>query len=225
MRGRIVLTPALILSTREHRETDRLAVLYTEAFGKIRARFIGVDRPQAKLKALSEPMVFAEYRLYMRDGAEFATVAGGALDATYPGLRRELGLTLRGLEVCELLDQLTPFWKPNSSKLELAVGVLKAMETAGSRKGQWLLPAFTLRLLELAGFGHHKRPVSEENSDLWETLHTASFAEVAAVPADGPRERKLEIFLRGTVEQVSERELKTSAVRERLAGTMEAARK
>ncbi len=220
MRGRIVVTPALTLSTREYREADRLAVFYTEACGKIRARFIGVDRPTAKLKALSEPMVFAEYRFYIRDGAEFATAAGGALNTTYPGLRRDLGLTLRGLEVCELLDRLTPFWKPNFSKLELAVEVLGAMETAGPRSGQWLLPAFTLRLLELAGFGHYKRPVSEENSDLWETLHTASFEEVAAIPADGPRERRLESFLRAAVEKVTERELKTSAMRERLAGTV-----
>ncbi len=220
MRGRIVVTPALALSARVHRETDRLGVFYTEAFGKIRARFIGVDRPQGKLKAFCEPMVFAEYRFHIRDGAEFATATGGALNSTYPGLRRELGLTLRGLEICELLDRLTPFWKPNSSKLELAVGVLRAMETAGPRRGQWLLPAFTLRLLELAGFGHHKRRVSEENAELWERLHTAPLAEVAEMPADSPRERRIESFLRASVEKVTERELKSSTMRERLAGTV-----
>lgn len=223
MKGRISVTSGLVLGTRAYRERDRLAVIYTRDFGKIRLRFIGVNRPAGKLKALSEPLVSGEYRLHIREGAEAGIAAGGALWSSYPGLRKSLDGMMRGLEIIELLDRLTPFWKPNPDKYDLAVECLSCLEEtalAGNlgEQGDWVVSAFALRLLESAGFGLGERRVSEENRALWDVLHSADIQEVQGLPSDPPRRRRLEELIRQTVERSAEQPLHCAAMKEKLMG-------
>lgn len=213
MRGRIYVTPGLVLSSWEYRETDKLSVIYTRDLGKVRARFIGVKRPHGKLKAMSEPMVLGEYRLHLRDGAEVGIAAGGMLTSSFPRLRRRLDRTLSGLEVLELLDRLTTFWKPNEDKFDLARETLLSLEKGGA---DWVVSAFALRLLESAGFGMGKRKVSEENRLLWDVLHNADIDEVARLPKDFKRHSRLERLIRATVERVTELPLHCAAMRDKL---------
>ena len=217
----IVCAPALVLSRQEYRETDRICVLYCEAYGKVPVRFIGVNRPHGKLKALSEPMVLGEYRLHMRRGAEFATVIGGSLASTFPGLRAQIGATLRGLEICELLEALTPPWQPNPEKFQLAVDGLRALERAADSPSagagaSWISLAFMLRLMRSAGFGVSDRRVREESRTLWSLLHEADFDLLASLPADPEREDRLEDFLERALSRIIERPLRTASVRRAL---------
>ena len=62
----------VVLSRRLLGEYDRLCFVFTESLGKIPVRFVGVSRPAGKLKALSEPAVWAEYRLHVSPRSEFA---------------------------------------------------------------------------------------------------------------------------------------------------------
>ena len=108
----IVNACAVALARRPVREADRLVTLYTQSLGKVTARFIGVDRPGRKLKALSEPLVWAEYRLYLSPSLDSAKVIGGQLLSTFPALRCDLGRTLSALSCCEMLNQLTAQPRP-----------------------------------------------------------------------------------------------------------------
>lgn len=210
MRGDIVVTPGLVLSSREHGELDRVAAVYTEAYGKILVRFRGVDRPKGKLKALAEPLVWGDFRLHLREGADAALAAGGSILSVFPRLRSGLDATLRGLEVCELLERLTPFWKPNPEKYALAVSFLDALDRAD---GPWLPAAFALRLLESAGFGVRDRRVSAGSRELWSLLHEAPIEELRGLPEDPERLGRLEDFIRRAVERLTERPLGSAAVR------------
>lgn len=213
MRGRLTVTPGLLLSSRPHRESDRVCVLYSRDYGKLQARFVSVDRPQGKLKALAEPLVLAEYRLHIRDGAESAVAAGGALVSVFPGLRQDLGLTLRGLQVLELLDRLTPYWNPSPEKFDLTVECLSALErSTAPSAGPWVTGAFGLRLLDAAGFGVGQRKVSEENADLWEALHNAPFEDVLALPPHADLQARLESFVKRSVEVLIQQPLQVPAV-------------
>ncbi|MFH2203167.1 MAG: DNA repair protein RecO [Elusimicrobiota bacterium] len=223
MRGRIFNTPALVLARQQYGEADRISVLYTREFGKLRIRFIGVDRPKGKLKALSEPMTHAEYRLYLRGGADFGIAAGGSLATIYPALRADLAATLRGLQVVELLDALTPFSSPNPEKYELATRALAELEKLArttDRRGSadWVVGACALRLLESAGFGLRERQVSTENRGLWDALHREDLATVAALPADPALQRRLIRLISRMVEQVAERPLNSASIQDALIG-------
>jgi len=231
LKGRIATTPGLALSTRPHRETDRICSIYTLDFGKVPVRFVGVNRPAAKLRSLAEPLVHGEYRLHAREGSEFATATGGSLVTTFPELRSGLGGLLRGLEVCELLDRLTPFWNPVPEEYRLAVDCLGAMSSlaAGasppsnvssslSSSFSWCISAFGLRLLKAAGFGVHARKVSEPNRLLWDLLHTAAFPDILALPPDPHLQRRLELFVRRSVERLTQQPLRCAQVADTLAG-------
>lgn len=163
-----IVTAGVVLVRRRWRETDRLATLYTERLGKVAARFPGVDKPAGKLKAFSEPLVHAEFRLYGRVGRDMVTVTGGRLIDTHPGLREDLDSTVRGLRMCELLNRLTPERSANPEKYRLLVEALTLLE---HRVSPWTEVSFGLRLLEAAGFGLELSPVADEHRETWEALH------------------------------------------------------
>ena len=73
----IVNAGGVVLSRRAFGEYDRLCSVFTEQFGKIPTRFIGVNRAKGKMKALSEPGVWGEYRLHLSTRSEFARAIGG----------------------------------------------------------------------------------------------------------------------------------------------------
>lgn len=228
MRGRLSSAEGLVLGRQPHREADRVAVLFTAEFGKIPVRFPGVDRPTGKLRALCEPLVHCDLRLYVRHGAEFTTAAGGAMLTAFPALRSGLEPLLRGLGVIELLDRLTPPWQASPEKFALTLGALGALEqaaAAGRGVGLgWVYAAYGLRLFEAAGYGMGRRRVSEGNRALWDALHEAPWEAVSGLPPDDARLGRLEVLIASTVERAVERPLRWMAVRDRLRGTPAAAR-
>lgn len=218
MRGRLAVAEGLCLARRPHREADRVASVYTAEFGKVPVRFPGVDRAAGKLRALAEPLVHADYRLYVRAGAEYATAAGGALRSSFPACRAGLETTLAALGVLELLDRLTPPWQPDPGKLALTLGALSTLEACAreGRPAPWVFGAYALRLFEAAGYGMAKRAVSPENRELWARLHSEPWDALAALPADAPRAARLEALVATTVERVAERPLGWMRLRDRL---------
>lgn len=213
-RGRIVVTEAVVLRRSVFREADRLCHLFTRDFGKLRVRFAGVNRPLGKLKALSEPLVRGEYRLHLREGSENALCIGGSIASVHPGLRRDLEGLLRGLELCEMLDRLTPLRQPSEAKFGLMAGALEALEkTRGPVGRSWVCIAFGLRALEAAGFGAFSLRVSEENRGLWELLHAGPWEEAAALGEDEDRRSRLEGYLRRGVERAIEAPLRAPRLR------------
>lgn len=221
-RSRISTTSGVVLRRGLLGENDRLCVLYTAEHGKLPVRFIGVNRPAGKLKALSEPMTSAEFRLHLREprgGEAAALCVGGALLSSFPLLRADLARLLRGLQLCELLDRLTPVGQPNPEKHALIEEALHELERApGEAAAGWLCAAFTLRLLESAGFGVGGLRVSPEHQDLWRRLHSGPLAETAALPDDA-RLARLEAYLQRSVERLTERPLKTPRVRAEIAAS------
>lgn len=202
-----LVTEGVVLSRRPYGEFDTIATLYTDALGKLPARFIGVRRPKGKLKALAEPMVRAEHRLYVRQGSEWATATGGRIVDSYPGLRTDFERTCQGLRLCELLNRLVPDRDPAPRKLELIFSFLSAVERTGS---QWLPMAFALRLMELAGFGlGHGRPEGIEPG-LWDALHRDPIERLEARPDDEPARRRVETRLDRALEELVERPLNTT---------------
>ena len=109
----IVNAGGIVLSRRAFGEYDRLCSIFTEHLGKVPARFVGVNRAKGKMKALSEPGVWGEYRLHLSTRTEFAKAVGGRLIGSFPGWRESLGRTFDALACLEMLDRLTPDHQPS----------------------------------------------------------------------------------------------------------------
>ena len=170
----------VVLSRRPFGENDRLCVLFTENLGKVPVRFVGVNRPAGKLKALSEPGVWGEYRLYLSPRSELAKAVGGRLTASFPRVREDLGRTLDALFCLELLDRLTPDRLPSPEKYRLLCAVLAALEESPS---PWLALSFGLRLVELAGVSLRER-APRAAAGVWAELHDAEPAALSLLTFD-----------------------------------------
>ncbi|MBI2386638.1 MAG: DNA repair protein RecO [Elusimicrobia bacterium] len=178
----IVNAPGIVLSRRAFGEYDRLCAVFTEQFGKIPARFVGVNRPKGKMKALSEPGVWGEYRLHLSARSEFAKAVGGRLISSFPGWRADLGRTFDALACLEMVDRLTPDHQPSPEKYALLGSVLSALDHAPSG---WLAPAFGLRLAVMIGISLRERAPAPARS-VWAALHDEDLLALPSLPYDAP---------------------------------------
>lgn len=172
----IVNAGAVVLSRRAFGEYDRLCSVFTEHLGKIPARFVGVNRAKGKMKALTEPGVWGEYRLHLSSRSEFAKGVGGRLISSFPGWRTDLARTFDALACLEMLDRLTPDHQPSPEKYALICSALGALDSAPS---QWLVPAFGLRLADMLGISLRERAPAPCRS-FWEALHDETFPALRA---------------------------------------------
>lgn len=183
----IVNAWGVVLSRRDHGEADRLCTLYTENLGKIPVRFVGVNKPGRKLKALSEPLVWAEYRLYVSPRNDYGKAIGGQLISSFPSIRTNFARTVAALGCCELLECMTAGRVPNPEEYQLICATLAELEAGGSA---WAPLSFGLRLLGLAGLGVEREATVEEPS-LWTRLHAGDLSGLAFDAAANSRMTEL----------------------------------
>ena len=187
----IVNAWGVALSRRGIREADRLVTIYTENLGKLSARFVGVDKPGRKLKALSEPMIWAEYRLYLSPRLDTAKAIGGQIIASFPAIRSDFRRTVAGLSCCEMLARLTPERSPNEDKYRLICAALGALDAGAS---PWLETAYGLQLLELSGYGLRDvrlaATADAAERRIWEELHETGLGALGDIPPRPETERK-----------------------------------
>ncbi|MBI4061477.1 MAG: DNA repair protein RecO [Elusimicrobia bacterium] len=176
----IVNAGGVVLSRRALGENDRLCSVFTEHLGKVPTRFVGVCRAKGKLKALTEPGVWGEYRLHLSPRSEFAKAVGGRLIRSFPRWREDLGCTFDALACLEMLDRLTPDRQPSPEKYRLICAALAALDESPSG---WLVASFGLRLAEMLGIGLRERAPAPCRR-VWDLLHDEEFAALSGAPFD-----------------------------------------
>lgn len=158
-----------------------MVCLYTRNYGRINARFPSVNKSLGKMKVLSEPFVYANYRIYVKRGAVIGCVTGGKTESVFPAIRMDYARTKLALHFCELIFRLTPESQPNTQKFDLLLNSLKDIQTA--KLSPALSAAFTLRLMALAGFGMDK-PALSIPVPFWDMLHNTPLAELDFTQSD-----------------------------------------
>lgn len=165
----------IILLRQDFRETDRIVSLYTQEHGRLNARVPGVSHAKGKLKALCEPFVCADYRIYVRRGGVIGTLTGGKVQSVFPTIRRDIKRIQLALRFCELMVRLTPLHQPSPEKFELLKTAFEALETGPISPA--FSAAFTLRLMMLAGYGLD-HPVLQISTEFWQKMHEAPFTDL-----------------------------------------------
>lgn len=166
----------IVLYRQEFREADRIVSLYTRQHGRINVRVPGVMRSAGKLKALSEPFAFGDYRIYVRRGGVIGTMTGGKIANIFPSVRRDLKRMTLAMHFCELVQRLTPLHQPSEGKFELLCKTLTELEYGETNPA--FQAAFTLRLMSLAGFGLD-RPVLKISPEFWRRIHEDELSSLA----------------------------------------------
>lgn len=100
------ITRAILLNTRDYKEADKLATLFSRELGKMNVRFVGVAKPKAKLKAIAQPFSLAEYEL-MRTG-DFYKVKTAKLLDNYANILTDFEAVKCGYAMLETIDKVLP---------------------------------------------------------------------------------------------------------------------
>ncbi len=165
----------IVLFRQPFREADRVACLYTRRHGRVNVRFPSVAKPLGKLKALSEPFSYADYRIYVRRGGVMGTVTGGKTLNVFSRVRTDLKRLSLAMHFCELVLRLTPQHQPSEEKFELLLKSLTELEYGEPNPA--FAAAFTLRLMRAAGFGLEK-PVLKISPRFWQRIHEDSLSSL-----------------------------------------------
>lgn len=165
----------IILLRQDFREADRIVSLYTREHGRLNVRVPSVMRQTGKLKALIEPFVCAEYRIYVRRGGVMGTLTGGKINSVFPAIRTDLKRLTLALHFCELVLRMTPLHQPSEGKFDLLHQALTELEISGPNSS--FQAAFTLRLMTLAGFGLD-HPVLQITPEFWQKMHEEKFSNL-----------------------------------------------
>jgi len=191
----------IVLRRRPLRENDRIVTVFTKDRGKLEVNFKSVRLSRGKLRALSEPVSWGDYRLYLKSGSNFPVCTGGSSLSVFPRIRFDTERLFTALYFCEVVNKLTPAHQASPEKYELLLCALQYLDSADSYipkelglpltsaaasadkvrgLSPWMRRAFTLRALEAAGFGFKHSSVGLD-SRLWEILHDGTWPEVYAL--------------------------------------------
>jgi len=172
----------IVLQRRQLRESDRIVTVFTLEYGKLEVNFKSVRLAKSKLRALSEAVTWGDYRFFLKKGSSFPVCTGGRTLSVFGNIRKDLDRLYLAMHYCEVVSRITPAQSPSPEKYELLLGALQDLDAYGP--AFWLRRAFTLRALELAGFGFRETAAGPE-AELWDTLHAGDWLQVRALKEDG----------------------------------------
>jgi DNA repair protein RecO (recombination protein O) len=161
---------AIVLKTNDFAEADRILVLFTRHFGKVRVVAKGIRRATSRMAGHAEPLTHATYQLAR--GRELDVLTGAEARAIYPDMRDDLALIAAGWYVAELVDRFTADRVPSAPLFDLLETALRALDAGISPSVvcRW----FDLHLLDRSGFrpelgvcAQCRNPLAEE-TNAWE---------------------------------------------------------
>lgn len=150
-------TKAIILNTREYKEADRLATIFSREFGKICVRFVGVAKPKAKLKANAQPFAYSDLEL-MRTG-DFFKVKTAKLNNSFAEIVTNFDSMKVGYAILETLDKVLPNAEAEPEIFDLVLETLDSLNDNVVNK-QRVLIDFWLKFTSLLG-----NPIVRDDAD------------------------------------------------------------
>ena len=144
-----IVTKGVVLRETETRDADKILTLLTAERGKLSVIARGVCRKGCKFAACAQPLAYSEWTLYKKGDWYYANE--GATLELFNGLRVDLDAMALGFYLAELTEAVTTEDAPHQGLLSHLLNGLYALGNLG-RDPALVKPAFTFRLLALAGF-------------------------------------------------------------------------
>lgn len=141
-------TQGLVLKLIDYKDADKLASIFTFDYGVVTAKFVGVKKEKAKLKAVAQPFTFADFDFMQRAGNKI--VAGASLIDNFYGIMTNYNKTICGYIVLDILKSILPESKLEQDLFLLTISTLKNIE----QKNEFVYTIdFILKFLSFSGMG------------------------------------------------------------------------
>jgi DNA repair protein RecO (recombination protein O) len=148
----VFTTPALVLRSFPHKESDLIVRLFTDALGKIAGIAKGARRPKSPLTGRFEILHLGEVKGYHGNGRELCSIDTVSTVESWPHLRSSLEGFYRLHYIAELLDAAFEEEQPHGALFGLVNGLLALLEHEAVDPDLGLR-YLELRLLEELGWG------------------------------------------------------------------------
>ncbi|MDD5686651.1 MAG: DNA repair protein RecO [Elusimicrobia bacterium] len=148
-------TVGIVIKKNDFRDYDRVLTLYTSDFGKIKVVAKSVRKSKAKLTSLTELFVVCEFRVFLRETADFGKIVGGVIVDSNSLIRYNIKKFYEASYICEVMDALTPARQPNTEKFLLLKESLSIISKSAfnNKDTSNKKDDFVEKLLHLTGFG------------------------------------------------------------------------
>lgn len=143
----------IVLRRKNVAEYDKIVLAYTREFGKIRLLFKGVNKPKAKLLALTEPFVESELlvvKLKNKFYDDIFKVIGGQIINFNEELKADFERFIYASRVIEVIDALTFELARDEEKFFLLKRILDVFKFA--KNYEILFTGFVYRFIKLCGY-------------------------------------------------------------------------
>ena len=161
-------TKGLVVKLIDYKDADKLASIFTFDYGIVTAKFVGVKKEKAKLKAIAQPFTFADFNFTTR--ANNRVVAGASLIDSFYSILLNYNKTICGYIVLEIIKSILPEEKPEQDLFLLTISTLKNIE----QNNEFVATIdFILKFLNFSGFS-----VNLPNADyVYFDKYNAEFSE------------------------------------------------
>lgn len=187
MASRTYRAEAIVLRAFDFGEADRILVLFTRHFGKVRVVAKGIRRATSRMAGHAEPLTHATYQIAR--GRELDVLTGAEAQAIYPALREDLERIAAGWYCAELIDRFTVDHVPSAPLFELLETALRHLDSGhpAALVCRW----FDLHILDRSGFRPELvvcvscRRVLEERENGWSAIAGGVLCDSCARSAAG----------------------------------------
>ena len=135
-----------ILNTKDYKDADKIATIFSYEQGVISAKFVGVKKEKAKLKALAQPFTFAEFELISKK--DFATVKTGIVMDNFPQIISDYTKTICAFVLVDIVKSVLPKNKPEQELFLFCVNSLKKIEQEDAYQS---LIEFIINFIDMSG--------------------------------------------------------------------------
>ncbi len=118
----------IVLKTVNYKEADKIASIFTLEEGIIPAKFTGVRRDKAKLKAMSQPFSFCEFTV--NKTKDHRTITSASPIDLFDNILLDYQRMMCGYIVLDMLRSILPEEKPETELFLQTITSLKNIETA-----------------------------------------------------------------------------------------------
>ncbi len=138
----------IVLKLIDYKEADKLASIFTLEQGIITAKFTGVKKEKAKLKAIAQSFVFAEFNLASKGNLK-QVINATLIDNFYPILS-DYNKTICAYIVLDIINTILPQNKAENELFVLTLNTLKNIE----KQNEFVATIdYILKFFEFSGIG------------------------------------------------------------------------
>ncbi len=174
-------TKGLLIGSLEIGEADRVVVLYTEDFGKLRLAARGCRRMKSRMMGSTQLLTLVDVVFFKkRHGLHRLTQSD--IITGFPRLRGDFRRMMSALYVIELLNAITPEAEPNPPVFRLTNLILNLMHEGGD--SDTLLLLYEMRLTSILGYQPHLDTCVKCRRQLADVKQTTFCASMGGIVCD-----------------------------------------